>query len=116
MSNSKVKIKKGDLVQVLVGKDRGRQGRVEKVFPKDGTILVPGLNQYKKHRKSQGENRPGEIVTLDRPVAVAKVALVCPKCKQPTRVGYRVQGAVKIRICRKCDMPIDEVKTKKPKA
>jgi|SRR3989344_1617000 len=108
-----MKLKKGDLVQVTVGKDSGRQGRIERVFADKGTILVPGLNQYKKHRKSQGENRPGEIVTLDRPLAVAKVALVCPKCKQPTRIGYRVQDSEKVRICRKCDNLIDVVKSVK---
>ena len=102
-----MKLKKGDLVQVTVGKDSGRQGRIERVFLDRGAILVPGINQYKKHRKSQGENRPGEIITLDRPLAVAKVALVCPKCKQLTRVGYRVVGDKKERICRKCGNAID---------
>ena len=101
-----MKLKKGDLVQVTVGKDSGRQGRIARVFLDRGAILVPGINQYKKHRKPQGENRPGEIITLDRPLAVAKVALVCPKCKQLTRIGYRVGGLEKVRICRKCDSAI----------
>lgn len=108
-----MKIKKGDLVQVMVGKDHGRQGRVERVWPKEGTILLPGVNQYKRHRKPQGENRPGEIVTLDRPIGVAKVALVCPKCKQVTRVGWRIVGGRKERVCRKCDLAIDTKKSKK---
>lgn len=104
-----MKLKKGDLIQVTVGKDSGRQGRIERVFVDRGAILVPGVNQYKKHRKPQGENRPGEIATLDRPINVSKVSLVCPKCKQLTRIGYRVQGLEKVRICRKCDKPIDKV-------
>ena len=114
-----MKLKKGDLVQVTVGKDSGRQGRIERVFLDRGAILVPGLNQYKKHRKPQGPaetGRPGEIITLDRPLAVAKVALVCPKCKQLTRIGYRVQGLEKVRICRKCNNTVDEVKTAAKKA
>lgn len=108
-----MKLKKGDLIQVTVGKDSGRQGRIERVFVDRGAILVPGVNQYKKHRKPQGDppagGRPGEIATLDRPINVSKVALVCPKCKQLTRIGYRVQGLEKVRICRKCDKPIDKV-------
>ena len=102
MKKPKLKIKKGDLVVVGVGKDRGKQGKVEKVFPKDGMLLVTGVNQYKKQRKSQGEGRPGEIATLTRPSLTSRVALICPKCKQPTRVGYRYQDAKKIRVCRKC--------------
>lgn len=111
-----MKIKKGDLVQVTVGKDKGRQGRVERVWPKEGTILIPGVNQYKRHRQPQGEKRPGEVVTLDRPISGAKVALVCPKCKQATRVGFRLVSGKKERVCRKCDMIIDEAKTPKRQA
>ena len=116
MTNHKIKIKKGDLVAVTVGKDSGRTGKIERVYPAQGAVLIVGINQYKKHRKAQGENKPGEIVTLDRPIDVAKVALVCPRCKQQTRVGYRIQGDKKIRVCRKCDQDIDEVaKAKKKK-
>jgi len=114
-----MKIKKGDNVIVTVGKDRGRTGRVERVFPQRQLVLVPGLNEYKRHRKPQGQDRPGEIATISRPLATSKVAIVCPKCKQPTRVGYRLDGAKKIRICRKCNNDLDaqvikpKVKTKK---
>jgi len=101
-----MKIKKGDNVQILTCKDRGRQGKVERVFVKELTLLIPGLNQYKKHRKPQGEGKPGEILTLDKPIAVSKVALVCTKCKQLTRVGYRFVDDKKIRVCRKCDADI----------
>jgi large subunit ribosomal protein L24 len=106
ITNYKIKLNKGDTVVVLVGKDRGRQAKIERVFLKDKTVLLPGINQYKKHRKPQGEGKSGEIVTLDRPISVAKVALVCTKCKQATRVGYRFLGEKKIRVCRKCDADI----------
>ncbi len=106
-NNFKIKLKKGDLVKVIAGKDRGRQGKVERVLPKEGRVLVPGINQYKKHRKPQGEGRPGEILTLARPLPLGNVALLCPKCKQPTRVGYRFDSINKIRVCRKCDADID---------
>lgn len=98
-----MKLKKGDNVRISTGKDRGREGKIEKVYPSEGKVLVLGINQYKKHKKSQGQNQPGEILTLNRPLAVAKVALICPKCKQPTRVGYKITGDTKIRVCRKCD-------------
>jgi large subunit ribosomal protein L24 len=102
-----MKIKKGDTVVVTVGRDRGKQGKVERVYANPEAVLLPGINQYKKHRKSQGENRPGEILTLSRPLMVAKVALICPKCKQQTRVGYKFVNEKKLRVCRKCDADID---------
>lgn len=92
---------------VMSGKDKGKPGKVERVFSSEDKVLVPNINQYKKHRKPQGEGRPGEILTLSRPITVANVALVCPKCKQPTRVGYRIDGDKKVRVCRKCDADID---------
>ena len=97
-----MKLHKKDLVQVMTGKDRGRQAQIATVFPKEDRVLLPGINQYKKHRKAQGEGKPGEIVTLDRPIAVSKLALICPKCKLPTRIGYLIKDKKKSRICRKC--------------
>ncbi len=102
-----MKLKKNDQIQVTTGKDRGRSGKIEKVFPEKRLILVQGVNQFKKHRKPQGEGKPGEILTLSRPLQVSKVALVCPKCKQPTRVGYRINNDKKVRVCRKCNADID---------
>ncbi|MBI2008344.1 50S ribosomal protein L24 [Candidatus Amesbacteria bacterium] len=96
----KLKLKKGDWVKVTAGKDRGREGKVERVGM--DKILIGGVNQYKKHVKSQGEGKPGEMVTRDRPLPVGNVALVCPKCKQQTRVGYKFINEKKVRICRKC--------------
>lgn len=102
-----MKIKKGDMVKVTAGKDKGREGKVERVDRKDSTVVLPGINQYKKHRKKTGPDRPGEIITLDRPVRMANIALICPKCKQPTRVGFITANNKKSRICRKCDTIID---------
>jgi large subunit ribosomal protein L24 len=101
-----IKLKKGDLVLITTGKDRGKQVKIERLFPKKGTVLLPGLNQYKKHRKSQGQDRPGEILTISRPLAISKVALLCPKCKQQTRVGWRNLDDKKLRFCRKCEQNI----------
>lgn len=101
-----MKLKKGDEVQVTVGKDRGRRVKVEMVNVKDQKLVLSGINQYKKHRKPQSGGQAGEIVTLSRPVGVANVALVCPKCKQITRVGFKMMDGKKLRICRKCEMEI----------
>ena len=99
----KLKIKKGDKIKVLRGKDRGRTGKVEKVFTRQAKLLVGGLNIVKKHVRPTGEKSPGGIVEVAKPLPVSKVALVCPKCNQPTRVGWRVEGkGEKRRICRKC--------------
>lgn len=97
-----MKVKRGDLVKVTVGKDRGKESKVEKVYLADQKVLLLGINQYKKHQKPKGEGRPGEIVTASRPLPVDNVALVCPKCKQLTRVGYRFLETKKVRVCRKC--------------
>lgn len=101
-----MKIKLKDTIVVTTGRDNGRQGVVTKMHPQDNAVVIEGLNQYKKHIKpSQGKK--GDIVTISRPLDVSKVALVCPKCKQPTRVGYRFADDKKLRVCRKCNMDID---------
>lgn len=102
-----MKLKIGDSVKVTIGKDRGREGKIEKIFPKKGTILIPGINMYKKHVKGSQGVKAG-IYDLPRPLAVSKVALVCPKCKKATRVGFRFAGKEKVRICKKCKKQISE--------
>lgn len=104
-----MKLKKGDKVKIIAGKDRGRDGVIEKVFSKGQRILVPGINIYKKHVKAKGEGKPGGIIEIARPLSAAKAALFCPRCKQWTRVGFqREKGKKKSRICRKCKQLIDE--------
>lgn len=103
-----MKLKRGDTVMILIGKDRGRSGKIKKVYPKKNKILVPGLNIYKKHIKAQSKEKPGGIIELVRPFRVANVALFCPKCKKPTRIGYLFdKKAGKHRICKKCQEFID---------
>ncbi len=100
-----LKIKKGDNVQILLGKDNGKTGSVERVFSKDGTVLVQGINQYKRHvRAMQGVE--GGVITISKPVNSSNVALVCPSCKKPTRVGFKVEGGDKVRVCKKCSKEI----------
>ncbi len=101
-----MKLKKGDEIIVTVGKDKGRKGKVERVFPKDGSIVVPGINVYKRHQKKRDEKHPGGIISIPRALDVSKVMLVCPSCKKQTRVGFSVLKDEKVRICRKCGQKI----------
>lgn len=101
-----MKLRRGDKVKVVSGKDKGRTGKIEKVFPKKNKVLVAGVNVYKRHLKPRGEKKPGGIVDIVKPLAVANVALICPKCGQITRVGHQLTQTEKIRICKKCQKPI----------
>jgi large subunit ribosomal protein L24 len=97
-----MKLKTGDQIIVLRGKDKGRKGKIQQVLPRQGKVLVPGVNIYKKHLKPQGEGKPGGIIDKVFPLPVSSVALICPKCNQPSRVGYQLSKGEKQRICKKC--------------
>src|SRR3989344_5670502 len=101
-----LKYKVGDKVRITIGKDKGREAEVEKVFLKESLLLVPGINVYKKHVKGV-PGRKGGIYEIPRPIPFSKLALVCPKCKKITRVGFKLIGGEKQRICRKCGREID---------
>ena len=96
-----LKFKVGDSVKITSGKDKGRSGKIEKVFPKKENVLIPGINISKKHLKGQ-QGKKGGIYDIPKPLAFAKIALICPKCKKTTRVGFRLAGKEKVRICKKC--------------
>ncbi len=99
-----MRIKKGDIVEVLSGKDRGKRGDVMRVFPKDGRVIVDGINVAKRHQRPTKRTMQGGIIDKDMPVAASSVAIVCRThdCG-PTRIGVRFdeQGR-KVRVCRKC--------------
>ncbi|HEX8932042.1 MAG TPA: 50S ribosomal protein L24 [Patescibacteria group bacterium] len=97
-----MKLKKNDQVKVIKGKDAGKLGKVEKIFTKTGKALVEGVNQYKRHVKARMQGQKSEIITITKPLALANVQIVCPKCKQPTRVGIKVLKDSKVRVCKKC--------------
>ncbi len=101
-----MKLKKGDKVKITAGKDLGKEGVVEKIWPKDNRVTVAGVNVFKRHLKPRGDGQKGGIVDFVRPLPVANVALICPKCKQVTRVGYKLTEKEKVRICRKCGQEI----------
>ncbi len=97
-----MKILKGDKVQVLIGKDKGRQGLVIKSFPKKSSLVVKDLNIFKKHLKPT-QGKPGSILEKERPIHISKLAFVCPECKKVARVGYKFdKSGQKYRICKKC--------------
>lgn len=97
------KLKKGDNVKVVAGKDKGKSGTVEAVVTKEQKVLVAGVNQYKRHIKARREGEKSEIRVITKPLPVAAVMFVCPKCKQTARLGYKMQGETKARICKKCE-------------
>ncbi len=97
-----MKIKKNDKVTVQTGKDRGKQGVVEKVYPKQNTVLVTGVNLYKKHVRKSEQMPKGGIVEVPRPLNISKVGVVCPHCKKTVKIGYHIETGKKQRVCRKC--------------
>jgi large subunit ribosomal protein L24 len=101
-----MKLKKGDNVKVIRGKDKGKEGKIDQVFPKLGKVLIANVNMYKRHLKARSQTKPSEIVTLTKPLPEENVILVCPKCHKTTRIGYRIEKNVKSRICRKCNSEI----------
>jgi len=101
-----MKIKKGDLVKIIKGKDRNKTGKVIKVDLKSKKLIVEGVNVYKKHVRPKRQGEKGEVAKVSRPIAVANLMLVCPNCQQPTRPGFHFEGDNKIRYCRKCQSRI----------
>lgn len=100
-----MKIKKGDKVKILLGKDRGKEGKVAYVRGKDGRVFVEGVNLYKRHVKKQGSIEGG-IIDIPKSLNVSNVALVCPACNKASRVGFKKVGNEKLRICKKCGKEI----------
>jgi large subunit ribosomal protein L24 len=97
-----MKIKKGDRVVVLTGKDRGKSGEVTRVLVKEGKVIVDGVNVAKKHQRATRATTQGGIIDKDMPIPVANVAVISPGDGKPTRVGYRFDDrGVKIRVCKR---------------
>jgi len=97
-----MKIKKGDTVMVISGNDKGKKGEVISTMPKNETLIVKGVNVRKKHMKPKKQGEQGGIVSIEGSIGVSKVNVFCAKCGKPTRVGYKIDGKEKTRICKKC--------------
>ncbi|HEV8353350.1 MAG TPA: 50S ribosomal protein L24 [bacterium] len=105
----RVHVKKGDTVEVLAGKHAGKRGKVLKVIPKRGTVIIEGVNIVKKHAKPTQKLPQGGIVEKEAPVDGARVMLVCPKCGKAARVGHGYLGdGTKVRICKNCGEQIEK--------
>ncbi|MCD6500534.1 50S ribosomal protein L24 [bacterium] len=97
-----MKIHKGDQVLIVKGKDKGKKAKVLRGFPGKNQVLVEGVNIKKIHKKPRKEGEKGQIVEVPFPIPISKLKLICPKCAKPTRVGYKIAGESKRRICKKC--------------
>jgi large subunit ribosomal protein L24 len=102
-----MRIHKNDTVQIRTGKDKGKTGKVLKVDLKNNSVLVDGINLYKKHSRPKRQGEKGEIVTISRPMDLSKVMLYCSNCKKGVRIGNRKEGEkAKARYCRKCNVTV----------
>lgn len=97
-----MKIKKNDKVKILTGKDRGKTGKVLRVYREKRRVLIEGINVLMKHKRPTKKGEKGEIVHLPRSIDVSNAMLVCQTCNQATRVGYKLSGDKKLRYCKKC--------------
>ncbi|HHX94005.1 MAG TPA: 50S ribosomal protein L24 [Tenericutes bacterium] len=103
-----MKIKKGDKVIVIAGKDKGKEGTVLKVFRKENKVLVEGINKVKKHQKPSAQNETGKIVEIEKPIHVSNVMVIDPKTKKGTRIGYTTdKKGKKVRITKKSGTILD---------
>ena len=110
------KLKVGDKVKVLSGKDRGREGNIEVIFPKKGAAIIPGINVYKKHVKKQmARDGKGGIFDIPKPISLSKLAIIDPKTGKTARVGFKIQGGKKLRISKKSKALLDIGKKGKKK-
>ena len=111
---NKMKIKKGDTVLIITGKDRGKEGIVSRAMPQIDKVIVEGLNIVKKHVRPQGQTRQGGVIEKAMPIHVSNVMLKCTSCGEPTRVGRerRPMGTDQklrpVRICKKCNKVIED--------
>ncbi len=102
------KIRKNDEVVVTLGRDRGRKGKVLISMHDKDRLIVEGINMIKRHMKPTAAVRQAGIVEKEAPIHVSDVKLICKKCNQPTRVGFRfLEGGNKVRVCKKCQEVID---------
>lgn len=102
-----MKIKTNDKVKVIKGKDRNKEGKVLQVFTTAGKVVVEGLNIMKKNLRTRKAGEKGQIIELSAPLRVENVAFICPKCNRPTRLGYKMDGKDKKRVCVKCKEFVD---------
>ncbi len=107
MKHQSFHIKKDDTVKVIAGKDKGKSGKVMRVIPKKDRAIVEKINMVKRHMRPSQQQRQGGILEKEAPIHVSNLMLICTKCTDPTRVGYKMIDDRKVRYCKKCDEVID---------
>ncbi|MBP1467616.1 50S ribosomal protein L24 [Candidatus Chloroploca sp. M-50] len=107
-------VKTGDEVLIITGKDKGRSGKIKRMFPSEGRVVVEGLNIVKRHTKARGPGKPAGIIDIEASLDMSNVMLICPSCKRASRTGYRFLEETdhkgrprKVRFCKACDATID---------
>ena len=103
-----MKIKKEDTVLVIVGKDKGKKGKVRQIMPKDNVLIIEGVNVVKRHMKPRGQARQAGIIEREAPLQISNVMLLCPKCNKPVRIQSKIlEDGKRVRVCGKCDEVIN---------
>ena len=103
-----MKIRKNDTVMVISGKDKGKKGKVRFAYPKDGRVLVEGVNLIKRHTRARAQVRQAGVIEREATINVSNVMLLCSRCNHPTRIGFRfLEDGRKVRSCRSCNEVID---------
>lgn len=108
-----MKIKKGDTVKILYGKDSGKRGTVVALDVKNDKVVIEGMNLYKRHLKGDGRTRTSEILIVEKPYPVSKIMMICPVCDKSTRIGMKKEGEKTVRICKKCGKELVKEAVKK---
>ncbi|ACL68889.1 50S ribosomal protein L24 [Halothermothrix orenii] len=104
-----MRVKKGDLVEVIAGKDRGKRGKVLRVIPREDRVIVEGINIVHRHMRPTPDMPQGGIVKNEAPIHISNVMLVCPNCDEKTRIGATyLEDGQKVRKCKKCDEVVDK--------
>ncbi len=107
VAQTKMRLRKGDTVVILSGKDRDRRGKILRVLPKDGKVVVEGLNLAKKHSRPTKTSPQGGVIDIPMPLSASKVMLICPGCSKPTRISRDTIGNEPVRACKHCGRTID---------
>lgn len=107
VKRNKLNVKVDDNVMVITGKDKGKQGKILHSIPEQERVVVEKINMIKKAMRPTQQNPQGGISSMEAPIHVSNVMLICPKCNKPTRVGHAVENGKKVRICKKCGKAID---------
>jgi large subunit ribosomal protein L24 len=105
----KMSIRRDDEVEVMAGKDKGKRGKVTRVFPERNRIVVDGVNLVKRHLRRQPNSLQAGIIDMPAPISRANLMVVCPSCHQPSRVGHTILGdGTHVRVCKRCSEIIDK--------